>query len=201
MENTINIVSNVGGVSFRGDIARDASGQIGQEITATAGQPGSLDTRTDNDTGVVGADNVSHGIVSTDKIDLYWTNSDGTIGRRVGMTATVSGQNVTLDGGSGDNLPALNSTVRMGRRTTVDVDFVADLAELIVAGCKDAAATVLFMASSAVQHTVELLAAEPWIWWDAFANPMTGDTIDEIQVSVNADAATTVKLGILYASA
>lgn len=73
--------------------------------TVPAAKSGSLTTRTDNDTGVV-AFATGHGFLTGDLIDLFWSG-----GQRRAMTATVAGDNVTLDGGSGDDLPAAATAV------------------------------------------------------------------------------------------
>ena len=59
-----------------------------------------LDTRTDDDTGIIGLA-TGHGIETADVVDVYWIG-----GVRYGMDATVDGNNVTVDGGAGDALPA-----------------------------------------------------------------------------------------------
>jgi hypothetical protein len=71
-----------------------------------AAQTGTLSTRTDNDTGVATL-TTGHGIVTSgDKVDVYWSG-----GVRYGMTATVATNDVTIDGGGGDNLPAQSTAV------------------------------------------------------------------------------------------
>lgn len=69
------------------------------EVTLAPAKTGVLSVRTDDDTGTVTM-TTGHGFVTSDLVDIYW---DG--GSRRGMTATVTGDSVVLDGGSGDNLP------------------------------------------------------------------------------------------------
>ena len=69
-----------------------------------------------------------HGIQTGDKIDVFWTG-----GRRYGMAATVAGDNVTLAGGGGDNLPANGTSVMLCEETAVNAAFdPADLTAILV---------------------------------------------------------------------
>lgn len=82
---------------------------------------GELTTRTSDTNGVVTLA-TGHGIASTNVVDVYWTG-----GKRYGMTATVEGNAVTVDGGAGDNLPDLNTEgIQVVRQTVVDVNFDGD---------------------------------------------------------------------------
>lgn len=85
---------------------------------------GSLTTRTDNDTGVatMGA---GHGIITGDRIDVYWTVG-GVKGSRQGMAATVAGLAVTIDGGAGDVLPAALSAVILAIAQPFDLELTGN---------------------------------------------------------------------------
>lgn len=72
---------------------------------AAAQCDGALGTRTDDDTGVIQLA-TGHGIESDDVVDVYWAG-----GVRYGMTATVSSNDVTVDGGAGDVLPSQSTTI------------------------------------------------------------------------------------------
>jgi hypothetical protein len=62
-----------------------------------------LTTRTNESNGVITAGE-GHTIENSQSVDVYWTG-----GRRFGMDATVDNLAVTVDGGSGDNLPVVNT--------------------------------------------------------------------------------------------
>ena len=79
--------------------------QITLPALVAAQTNGTLGTRTDADTGVVTL-STGHGISTSDVVDVYWSG-----GVRYGMTATVSGNDVTVDGGAGDDLPTVASTI------------------------------------------------------------------------------------------
>jgi len=91
-----------------------------------AAQVGTLDTRTDDDTGVAGLSS-GHGISTSDVVDVYWSG-----GRRYGMDATVSGDNVTIDGGAGDNLPTATTAVTVVIQTEINpLNLDGDNAEVV----------------------------------------------------------------------
>ncbi len=79
-----------------------------------AAQTGTLDTRTDDDTGVAGLA-TGHGITTADVVDVYWSG-----GVRYGMDATVSGDDVTIDGGAGDALPVATTAVTVVVQTEIN---------------------------------------------------------------------------------
>lgn len=83
---------------------------------------GELTTRTNNTDGVITLA-TGHGIVSSgDLVDIYWSG-----GRRFGVTAAVAGLEVTVSGGSGDNLPILNTTpIAVVTQVDTNINFDGD---------------------------------------------------------------------------
>lgn len=79
-----------------------------------AAQSGTLTTRTDDDTGVATL-STGHGIITNDVVDVYWSG-----GVRYGMTATVSVNAVTVDGGAGDVLPTQDDPVTVVKQTEIN---------------------------------------------------------------------------------
>lgn len=71
-------------------------------ITATEQVVGDLTTRTDDDTGTITADSGSLTTGST--VSVSWSG-----GSRSGMTATVTTSTISIDGGTGDVLPAADT--------------------------------------------------------------------------------------------
>lgn len=88
---------------------------------------GTLGTRTDDDTGIITLGG-SHGIITSDVVDVYWSG-----GMRYGMTATVSVNDVTVDGGAGDVLPAQDTaSMAVVKRTELNpLDIDGDAAQVI----------------------------------------------------------------------
>jgi hypothetical protein len=87
---------------------------------------GELTGRTDDDTGIVTL-STGHGIETSDVVDVYWAG-----GVRYGMTATVSDNAVTVDGGSGDALPVLTTTITaVAEQIDWEINFDGDDAQII----------------------------------------------------------------------
>lgn len=195
---TVTISDNVSiaGLSIQSKVERSATGHIGQEIPLPAAKVGSLTTRTDDDTGVVTLA-ASHGIVSTDVVDVYWAD-----GVRYGMTATVSTNEVSVEGGAGDVLPADETAVTLAKQVAIDTDFLGNLVEAIVVS-STLRANLEFRESAATAVGVKLPAGEGWRWFSdqGITNPLSGKAIASIQASCgNATTAATLKLGVLYNS-
>ncbi len=116
-----------GGVTIQGSVIRETDSVSGLDPALPAGKAGTLTGRTDNDTGIATL-STGHGIISSDKVDVYW---DG--GRRYNMTATVATNAVTIDGGSGDNLPTNSppTAVVVVKRVRVNVAIDGDELSLL----------------------------------------------------------------------
>lgn len=93
-------------------VARDPNGEYYVVTWVTRGQTvsrivaGSLTMRTDADTGMITLGTLLGSSTMTATADVSWTGGSCT-----GMDATVSGGYVSIDGGSGDDLPALGTLV------------------------------------------------------------------------------------------
>jgi hypothetical protein len=180
----ISTTLSIGGVSISGRTDRTGEGQLGQEVTLPAGKAGTLTTRTDDNTGVATLA-TGHGIVTSDKVDVFWAD-----GVRYGMTANVTGDAVTVDGGAGDVLPAATTPVVVTKEVEINADFDGDDA-LIVAAMSTKRAHLQFVAAdNSILFAIELANAnEPWTWvsGQGIANPLTGDAVDRI-VASNGDS-------------
>ena len=144
------------GKDFRRVIAVTADGAVLKDPTLAAAKTGTLSTRTDNTTGTLTMAG-GHGLSTSDRIDLYWTNANGTQGRRYGITAgTVSGNSVPLTNtGAGDNLPTQGTAVTVMKPQLES--FAVTAADMVVrlVSCA-AAATAVFRSS--VPATVAAIA-------------------------------------------
>jgi hypothetical protein len=121
------------GYSFNDQAAGVAvTGLIVKEIALVANSAlnsGTMTNKTDANTGVVTLQ-AGHTIVTSGAlVDCYWV--DGTPKRRYGLTATKSTNDVTLEGGAGDDLPANATAVVVCAQTTVEVNFDGDNALFI----------------------------------------------------------------------
>lgn len=87
-------------------------------VTAPAATAGTVTTWTDANTGEVTA--AGHDITTGDKVGVFWLNGT-TRERRVNMTATVTGDVVAVDGGSGNDLPDQDTVVTIARMVEIEV--------------------------------------------------------------------------------
>ena len=117
------------GLSISKSITRSGDHPNGYEVTLPVGTAGALSTRTDNDTGVVTA--AGHGLAQNDKVDVFWTVG-GVSGRRYGMTVgVVAGNDVPIDLGAGDNLPAQASAVVITKQVQINSQIDGDAIQII----------------------------------------------------------------------
>jgi hypothetical protein len=193
---TVTIYLSVGGISVNGAVRRTASGQISHQVSLAAGKAGSLTTRTDNDTGVVTLGE-GHGILTNDQLSVCWAG-----GARLRMIATVAGNLLTIDGGTGDNLPAQNTAVVVQKLTSIDTDFDGDLLEIIAACCTTQGIVGFYDAANVLLAAIDLAEGEPWFWASdsGIANPLAGNPVAYALVGNGDDAAGTFSLGALYNS-
>ena len=171
----------IGGRSFKKVDTVTGDETTIREPTVTAAKTGTLTARTDNDTGTIAAA-AGHGVVSTNKVDVFWTG-----GARQGMTATVTGNDIAVDGGTGDNLPALNTAVTlklpqdMGNLAIPGGDVVAYGIDSPVGGY-----VVFKTAADAVIKIERIPEGGGQVMWDSASgvtNPLTGQTVGKISFS------------------
>jgi len=197
---SIGQIASVGGLSIQSTVTRTASSQIGHESDPQlpAAKAGTLTTRTDDNTGVVTLA-AGHEIEVGDVVDVYWSGSGN---YRYGMDVTVvDGNDVTVDGGAGANLPAEDTAVTVGVQVAIDTDFDGDLVKMIVA-CSTYRGHIAFRdATPTVLKEAELPAGEAWGWISdqGIANPLAGNPVNDIKVSNGDSSGTaTLRIGVLY---
>jgi hypothetical protein len=107
----------IGGESLGGIQSFDeATGQITRltgDSALAAGKSGTLSTRTDDDTGIVTL-SAGHGMTSNMLVNVH-----GEDAVRYGMVATVDGNDVTVEGGAGDNLPDEDAEVVVSQQRVI----------------------------------------------------------------------------------
>jgi len=186
------------GVGIQSRIRRTANGGLPpQHVSLPAGNAGTLSTRTDANTGVVTL-SAGHGVQTGNKVDVYW---DG--GMRYGMTATVSGNDVTIDAGGGDDLPDESEAVVLTKQVTISLEFNSN--NLVVIAAVADQRTHLEFHDGATTSILgkELTADEAWshIAGMGYANPFGSQVVEEIRASNgSATAVATLKIGGLYDS-
>lgn len=194
---TIGTTATIAGLSISLSLSRSGEGQIGQEVTLPVGNAGTLSTRTDANTGVATLSG-GHTITTSDIVDVYWST-----GVRYGMTATVATNAVTVDGGSGDDLPSQGVAVVVTEQVTINADFDGDDAVLIVAQSNRRANLAFQEEDGTAVAAIEIPAGEGFSWTtdSPFTNPLTGNAIGKIQASCgDSSNAATLRFALLYDS-
>lgn len=175
---------NVAGMSIGGTrivvggaaVVQDQSGSN----AVPAAKVGALSTRTDANTGELTMAE-GHGITTGARLDVYWPG-----GKRYGMeVGTVAGQAVPIDGGAGDDLPALDSDITA--MVPIDLDFRVDGGEVngLVAG-STTRGTIVLVDDDDVELLPIHLADRDSYEWDqdsGIPNPLAGDTVDAVLMS------------------
>lgn len=95
-----------------------------------AAKAGTLTTRTDDDTGTFTMAS-GHGFSTADLISVFWTG-----GKRHAMTATVTGDSVVLDGGTGTVLPSAATAITAMKPTEVAFSVTGSAVLLLVGSCE-----------------------------------------------------------------
>lgn len=146
------------GKTFEKDVSVASDGAVVNDPTLGAAKTGTLTTRTDNDTGTVTMAS-GHGFATSDKIDLYWTG-----GSRTRMTATVTGDSVVLDGGTGDNLPIATTAVTAMKPQNEAFAVGYAVMQALLCSCTVPATVTFLDGSAAVVATVRITTTADYIW-------------------------------------
>lgn len=196
---TVNTTVAVAGLSIRGAATVTDETQIGTDGTLSAAKAGTLSTRTDNDTGVVTL-TAGHGL-SSGTYDVHWTAS-GLMYSRRGMTGTLSTNDMSLDGGTGTNLPAQSTSVTICLQSTFDCDFAGDNLKLLALSATQPAVFDLQENGGTSHLAVHVAAGDVYLWKNDgnWTNPVAGDTIGRIVCSSAGTTAATVNIGAVLTS-
>lgn len=167
----------------------------GVDKTATGSKAGTLTTRTDNDTGTLTME-TGHGITTGSIIDLYWAD-----GSRYNVTVgTVSGNSVPIDLGSGDNLPVADTAITAKVVEVEDLVVVGDNVQFIAFYSQYAGRVTLRDNANAVLFSKLLEDGETYFWSvnSGITNPIAGDTVDNVALSVEGSTSSAMKVRLLY---
>lgn len=114
----------LGDINFQSTKIRTNDHANCYKVTLPKGTAGTLTTRTDDNTGVVTV--TSHGITTSDKVDVHWTAS-GVKKVRYGMSVTATtGTTISVDLGAGDVLPSVNDAVVITKQVQIDTQIDGD---------------------------------------------------------------------------
>lgn len=183
---------NLGGKTFSHRQTISKEGLEGVESSVPVAWAGTLTTRTDANTGTITMTDAGHLITTGLKVDLYWTNADGTTGQRRNMTVgTVSGTSVPVDLGSGTDLPIATSAIIVARCQSFTVSIAGNTLAALLAGADPGVRCqiVLYSGGTTEELAISLLSNEAYGWDPSQGtNPIVGDSIDTIVLS-HADVA------------
>lgn len=203
---TVSYTVNVqgGGRSIIQPVTRTGDSTPNIEIALPAGTAGTLTTRTDNDTGVVTV--ASHGITTSDTVDVYWSG-----GKRYGVDVTATtATTISIDIGSGDNLPSTSTPVVIVKQVVANLQLDGDNAKIVAVsyemapaagdgyGCRVTLFDAVNGGGSAVGSGLTLLANQPNICdiTGGATNLYTGNVISSL-VASNGSSSYDAKLKII----
>lgn len=177
----ITLYFNLCGIEIGGNsILRE--GDMGIEpvqTTLPAGVAAATWTKTDGDTAAATL-NEGHGL-SSGTYAVFWAE-----GIRYGVTATIADNDVTLEGGGGDDFPDSDTAAVISRELTIPSEFDGDDVTVIAAkSTKRTHLRFIDSDSALVGAQLELSANVPWGWFTAFGavNPLTGNAVASIRVA------------------
>lgn len=189
----ISISAALAGVSFYAQQDLSGAGKRAyQPDDPLPAAKASTDWDHDTATATLAAD---HGLLTGDKIDLYWA-----AGKRLGMTATVTDNDVALAGGHGDDLPADGTAVNVAKQTALpDVAFAGDSLTAYLAGGDQRVVFDFLDDAGDSQAVIEIVVPPvPVFWFAGVATSLfAGKTIASATVSNGSALATaTPKLAL-----
>ncbi len=185
MDSTINIIYSVGGFGGQAVISRSEDGTVPRQPTLPTAHALSNWTKTDADTSD-GDLSAGHGLSSGSHFTAFWIDDDGNPKHRCGLSATIVGNAVTLEGGAGDDFPDTGSTVLLCQETEVAYSLDGDRMLVLIAHPLDARTLVDYQGSDGSHHlTLDLAAKEGFLWAKNMGldNPIAGDSITKVMVA------------------
>lgn len=172
----------INSVEYRRTDTVTSNGLEVASVTVPAAKTGALTTRTDANTGTLtmAAD---HGITNGQKLSIFWSG-----GSRSNVTVgTVSVNEVPIDLGSGDDLPADETSITAMVATSVAFVITGDDIESLGVSCPNAASGwVVFKASGSIVKEYQILAGEKAHAWASglgITNPLASGAVTTVEFS------------------
>lgn len=172
-----------------------------KEVPIPAAQPGTLTLRTNNTTGTLTMDIGGHGIVDADLVDLYWDVGGVKGYRRSVVVGVVAGTSVPISGGSGDNLPAQDSAIRVHVQVEKELNFEGDDVVALIFSTPVRGTFILAGADDAEDMFKHLGAGCSYVWHELGCgedNPIAGDTIAKVFITHGELSEKFMKVGVLF---
>jgi hypothetical protein len=176
-----------GGLQMSGNELVNGDTANPYELAVAAAIAGILTTRTDANTGIVTVAS-GHGVTTSDTVDLY--DAAGALIRKDVDVTGVTSTTISIDLGSGSDLPAANEVVNVAKQQTLNCNIDGDAIQIIgVCLTVPGAATkgrILFEDAAGDDITDLTLTANKGQIYHVAAgasNPFTGDLITVARVS------------------
>lgn len=152
----------------------------------TKAQPAVLTTRTNNTSGSLTMTNSVHGIITGQRVDLYWAGGQ-CYGAIVG---TVAGTTVPIASVSGGAvLPAATTAISVGPTIAVPFAVTGANIEALVMACPSKRGYFVFSTGSDVYGAcVAAGGCAVWTTGDVGTNPVTGSTLTQVFMSTSNEA-------------
>lgn len=183
--------------TFKSSRVLASDGRWIKDPSLSVAKSGSLSVRGSGTAGTI-AMSPGHGL-TTGRMDLFW---DG--GGRYGVTGTVTGDNVAVASGAGDNLPPLTTVIRVTVPQLEDFPVVTADMQMLLVGCPTGQNfpvwAVFLDGSSAVVAAVYVENGSDAFRWDTdngAPNPFASD-VAEVYLSHGATDAAKSPIAVAY---
>ncbi len=185
---TITKSFNLAGISFSETTLLAGDVAVGANVPVPVAKTGTLTTRTSDTVGELTMASGSHGIVTGQRIDLYWPGGY-IIGATVG---TVSGAAVPFDvdpdGEASAVLPATSVVFQAATPVKRSLGFIGDNAILVAFQCAQRSLFAMVESdSTTIVHSRENEGGTVQEWYDkdGTTNPLAGDSPVFVYMSHN----------------
>lgn len=183
--------------SFTKSATVDGDGGVVVDPTGgiSAAKTGTLTGYTDADTGVATL-LTGHGIVTSDLVDLYWSG-----GARFGMTATVSVNAVTVDGGSGTSLPSTGTALAVKKPQSEEFRVNGRSLTGLYLKTASVGRIAFYNYSGSLTYATTMTAGETaaYVQGDGVTNPLNGETlVHRVEFSHGQTSAVTQLVAAVY---
>ncbi len=183
---------NLDGVQSAGSIAIEGESCVKANPSPLVGQPGVLTVRTSSTVGTLTLE-TGHGVITGQRIDLYWTNDDDTAGKAYGLTVgTVSGNSVPFTTAAGDALPLVSSDIIAGISNDTVFDVVGDNVQGLLLSSSTSSGYVVIVDGGGMLLAAYVTPLVPyyWVYGSGVTNPLAGDTSTKVWFSQRGVSAT-----------
>lgn len=176
-----------GGLQMTGNQLVEGDTANPYEMAVAAAIAGILTTRTDANTGIITVAS-GHGVLDTDTVDLY--DEDGLLLRKDVDVTAVTATTISIDAGTGDDLPAADEVVNVAKQQTLSCNIDGDAIQIIglileVPGATSEGRALFEDAANDDIADLTLVANNSQIYHVAggVTNPFTGDPITRAKVT------------------